>query len=170
MTSSNRVMSFLCACLVVAAASACAGEKTDGAPPAAAPASPPPQLVSLAQFRELGWLHGTWRGSGGNYPSFFEQYEPLNDSTIQMRAFKDSTLRVVTDSSTIALRGNLVHSRGANSAYEATVSATSIRFVKAGTNRGHTFTRISNDEWTATLDPATADGKPTVYVMKRIKP
>jgi hypothetical protein len=170
MTSSNPVLKALGTCLAAAATFACAGEKKDAAPPAAAPAGPPPQLVSVAQFKELSWLHGKWRGSGGNYPSFFEQYESLNDSTIQMRAFKDSTLRVVTDSSTIALRGNVVQSRGATSAYEATVSATTIRFVKSGTNRGHTFTRVSNDEWTATLDAATADGKPTVYVMKRIAP
>jgi hypothetical protein len=170
MTSLKPALKLLAACLVVGVASACERAKTESSTTTAAPAGPPPQLVSVAQFGELSWLHGKWRGSGGDYPSFFEEYAPLNDSTIQMRSFKDSTLRVVTDSSTIELRGNVVKSRGATSVHDATVTASSIRFVRPGTNRGHTFAKVSADEWTAMLDPATADGKPTVYVMKRIKP
>jgi len=127
--------------------------------------------VTRPQFQQLRWLVGVWRGSGGAYPAFFEEYRLINDSTIRMRAFADSTLSVVSDSSTIAWREGAVESRSARSVYDAIeVTPTSIRFARQGAERGgHTFTRVSTDEWTATLDPATPDGQPTVYVMRRLR-
>jgi hypothetical protein len=126
--------------------------------------------VSHQQFQQLEWLIGTWQGSGGAYPAFFEEYRRINDSTIQMRAFADSTLRVATDSSTIEWRNGAVRSRGASSADPATeVTPTKIRFVRRSGGGGYTFTQVSPDEWHATLDPPTAGGQPTVYVMRRIK-
>ena len=127
--------------------------------------------VTRPQFQSVRWLVGVWRGSGGAYPAFFEEYRLLNDSTIRMRAFTDSTLSVISDSSTIAWRDGAVESRSARSVYEAVeVTPTSIRFARQGAERGgHTFTRVSADEWTATLDPATPDGQPTVYVMRRLR-
>jgi hypothetical protein len=127
--------------------------------------------VTRPQFQELRWLVGVWRGSGGAYLAFFEEYRLVNDSTIRMRAFADSTLSVVSDSSTIAWRDGAVESRSARSVYDAVeVTPTSIRFARRGDERGgHTFTRVSADEWTATLDPAAPEGQPTVYVMRRIQ-
>ena len=126
--------------------------------------------VTRPQFQQLGWLIGAWRGSGGAYPSFFEEYRLVNDSTIQMRSFSDSTFQVASDSSTIAWRGGAMQSRSARSVYVVTeVTPTSIRFIRQRGTSGHTFTRVSADEWTATLDPATPDGRPTVYAMRRTR-
>lgn len=126
--------------------------------------------VSRSQFQELGWLIGVWRGSGGAYPAFFEEYRLINDSTIQMRAFTDSTLQIASDSSTIGWHNGTVESRSATSVYVATeVTPTRIRFVRPGTRSGHTFTRGSANEWTATLDATTSQGQPTVYLMRRIQ-
>jgi len=74
---------------------------------------PSPVKVTREQFRQLEWIAGTWRGSGGAYPAFFEEYRILNDTTIKMRSFSDSTLRVATDSSTIEWRNGSVQSRSA---------------------------------------------------------
>jgi hypothetical protein len=130
-----------------------------------------PVQVTGRQFQQLQWIVGTWRGSGGSYPSFFEEYRSLNDSTIRVRAFKDSTLRVVTDSSTIEWRAGTVRSRGASSYYDVVeFTVNSIRFIRPGNTRGgHTFTRVSADQWTATLHPAAPQGQPTVYTMRRIQ-
>jgi hypothetical protein len=49
------------------------------------------QRVSLEQFRQPQWLAGEWRGSGGAYASFFEEYRVVNDSTIAMRAHPSTT-------------------------------------------------------------------------------
>ena len=140
-----------------------------------APATQEPQpsaaSVTRQQFRQFQWIVGSWRGSGGAYPSFFEEYRALNDSTIGMRSFSDSTFRVATDSSVIEWRNGRVQSRSARSTYVAvTFTPSTVRFARPGsTGGGHTFARVSADEWTATLHPASSSGRATVYTMRRIR-
>lgn len=130
-----------------------------------------PVQVTLDQFRQLRWIEGTWRGSGGNYPSFFEQYEILNDSTIRMRAFSDSTLRVVTDSSTIDWRNGKIASRRESRSYDAIeFTPTSIRFIRPGlTTGGHTWTWVGPNEWTAALYSSRQPPVVTIYTMRRFR-
>jgi hypothetical protein len=127
--------------------------------------------VTLEAFRQLQWIAGTWRGSGGAYPAFFEEYRIVDDSTIQMRAFSDSTLQVTTDSSWIELRNGIVRKRGADRSYVAVaLAADSVRFAQPGAPLGgHTFTRTSSDEWIATLHPSQPGGQATVYIMRRLQ-
>jgi hypothetical protein len=133
-------------------------------------AQQPPQRVTLAEFRALGWLSGQWRGSGGAYPAFFEEYRFLDDSTIVMRGFADSTFASATDSSRIVWRNGVISSRGSGTPSLAVdVRPTSVRFMREGASRGgYTFTRVSADQWTATLHPSTPEGTETVYVMRRV--
>lgn len=128
--------------------------------------------VTSEQFEQLQWIVGTWRGSGGNVASFFEEYRVVDDSTIGMRSFSDSTLAVVSDSSTIELRDGAVRSHGADGSYYNGTEFTpsSIRFVRPGaTSGGHTFSLVSDGEWTATLEPSEPQGEATVYTMRRIR-
>ncbi len=129
--------------------------------------------VTAAQFHQLEWLEGTWLGSGGAYPAFYEEYRRINDSTVQMRAFSDSTLRTARDSSLIEWRqGAITKSRGGRVQYLAVLlEPDRIRFLPPGTaTGGFTFARRSRDEWTATLHPS-APGRPeTVYTMRRLRP
>ncbi len=128
-------------------------------------AEPVAVTVSPEEFRQLQWIAGTWRGSGGAYPAFYEEYRVVDDSTIQMRAFPDSTFSAATDSSRIELRNGSVR----NGDYVVVaLTPDSIRFAQAGRG-GHTFTRTSADEWTATLHPSTPDGQATVYIMRRLQ-
>lgn len=128
--------------------------------------------VKPAQFRKLDWLLGDWLGSGGAYPAFFERYRTLNDSTIQMWSFRDSTFRVATDSSLIELRnGRISKSRGGRTQYQAILlEPDRIRFLPMGsTTGGFTFARRLTTEWTATLHPS-APGKPeTIYTMRLLR-
>ena len=123
--------------------------------------------TTVEEFKQLQWLAGTWRGSGGNYPSFFEEYRVVDDSTIAMWSLKDSTLVAEGDSSRIELRGGLVYSRGEGPGAVATeLTSTRVRFLPVGrSGGGWSWERISPDEWKATLHGA----RETVYVMKRIK-
>ena len=127
--------------------------------------------VTLDEFRQLQWIAGSWRGSGGAYPAFFEEYRIVDDSTIQMRALSDSTFSVATDSSWIELRDGQVRSRGGDRQNVViALSPDSVRFAVTGVARGgHTFTRTSADEWTATLHPGTPEGQPTIYIMRRVQ-
>lgn len=126
--------------------------------------------VTLEQFKQLRWLSGSWRGSGGAYPSFFEEYGVIDDSTIQMRALADSTFRVATDSSRIEWRNGVVSKRGGSSYVAVELTASSVRFAREGASGGgFTWTSNSADQWTATLHPSTPQGSETVYVMRRVR-
>lgn len=126
--------------------------------PVSLTAQRPAGRVTLAQFRQLNWLSGSWRGSGGGYAAFFEEYRRVNDSTIVMRAFSDSTFRVGTDSSRIEWRNGVVSNRGSGSSSIAVeLTANTVRFVPEGASSGgFTFTRVSPEQWTATLHPKAA--------------
>ena len=154
----------VCAAALVAAALAV---------PAVSLAQNSAQRVTLAQFKKLDWLTGSWRGSGGNYPSFFEEYRVINDSTIGMRSLSDSTFRTATDSSVIELRNGVISSRGGGGSFfsdAVAVTDTSVRFMRRGaTTGGWTWTRVSANEWRATIHAASAGGRETVYVMKRVE-
>ena len=130
-----------------------------------------PAPVTLEQFRQMQWIVGSWRGSGGAYPSFFEEYRAVDDSTIQMRALSDSTFSAATDSSWIEFRNGAIRKRGIDRNYVVVaLSADSVRFARPGeASGGHTFSKVSADEWTATLHPSGAGGQPTVYVMRRVQ-
>jgi hypothetical protein len=140
--------------------------------PAAVACEKPSIDVTSEQFQQLQWITGTWQGSGGNYASFFEEYRVIDDSTFGMRSFTDSTLAVVSDSSTIELRDGVVRSRGADGSFYdvSEFTETSIRFIRPGARSGgHTFSLVSDGEWTATLHPAEPNAQPTVYTMRRIR-
>ena len=60
---------------------------------------------SLQDFARLRWLKGSWRGGLPDGGYFYERYGLLDDSTIAMHSFADSTLARATDSARVGLRG-----------------------------------------------------------------
>jgi hypothetical protein len=162
-------MRFRAALTIILAA--CAAAETEQLPSGDVAAPAAADSVTLDEFRQVHWIAGSWRGSGGAYPSFFEEYRLVDDSTIQMRALSDSTFSVATDSSRIEWRNGRVHSRSNDRSYMViALSADSIRFMREGeSSGGHTFRRVSPDEWTATLHPSNSAAQATVYVMRRIQ-
>jgi putative oxidoreductase len=131
-----------------------------------------PQKATLAQFKKLQWLVGTWRGSGGGLTGFYEEYRVVDDSTLGVRSFVDSTLKVVSDSQTIQLRGGQVQRRSIRSlAFAVTLTDTTVRFLRQGAQTGgFKFARGLPNEWTATLYPNSANGRETIYTMRRYDP
>ncbi len=134
------------------------------ATPVAAQSNSNPTFT-LAQFKSLSWLAGSWRGSGGAYPSFFEDYRMLNDSTLRMRTLRDSTFSVATDSGDYVFRGGRI-TKGSSAVTR--ISGDTVRFdrVPAAPGRGYTFVRTSPTTWTAILD--SPNGAPTIYKMTKV--
>jgi len=130
---------------------------------ACAPKDAPPAMLSHDDFKALGWLAGTWRGSGGNYPAFFEEYALVNDTTIRMRNVKDSTFTSATDSSLIVWSGGSVIS---GKSRVVQLRGDTVRFESRPGMQGYTYTwiRTSDSTWSATL------GDGTVYQMRRVTP
>jgi len=149
--------------------SARAADRTDspGARPAATAAH-----FAVADFQKLRWLAGSWRGSMPNGGSFHEHYRVVDDSTIAMRSFSDSTFKQATDSSTIVLRDGVIASEGGGGSGSARwvatrLDSTGVHFAPdRGAGNNFTFLRDSTDRWTATLN--WPNGRNVVYRMRRV--
>jgi hypothetical protein len=164
--------------LASVAALACGREAADGdraadSTAAAAEAAPPvPIRATPEQFAALGWLRGSWRGTLPDGGSFYERYRVVDDSTIVMHAYEDSTFTRATDSSRITLRGGIVASEGAGgSRWEATrldAAAAEFAAVRGASNR-FTWTNNGPDAWTATLvQGGGGTARTVVYPMERV--
>ncbi len=130
------------------------------------PPAPTPVAVSPAQFLELKWIEGDWRGTGGNIGPFYERYRFADDSTIRQYTFRDSTLAHVTDSSTTRLRNGIVLSGSKVAEWQATtVDSVSWHFEPArGAHNVFTWTREPEGGWTASL--TWPDGRRATYSLQ----
>ena len=172
----KRANRFGAALLLLIAAQACAkpdaGDAADSAAPSTAGAAVQPAAVSAEQFASLSWLIGDWRGSGGQYPAFYESYRLLNDSTIEQRAYPDSTFATATETSEIALRSGSIQSSSGGTVRNVVtrISGDSVFFARPN-RAGGTFVWVKGPDgrWTAILDGA-GGAAPTVYEMRRIRP
>ena len=122
-----------------------------------------------SDFKQLRWIEGTWKGQAGKGDPFFERYRFVNDSTIEMNSFTDSTLRTVSEKTTYVLRnGRIVHESNKNRWEAARFNGGTAQFVPVkGASNSFQFTRMSKDRWTATIIPSGGK-KRTVYEMRRI--
>lgn len=129
---------------------------------------------SPAQFAELRWLEGTWRGRLPDGGFFYERYELTSDTTIRMHAFSDSTLAQTSDSARIVLRGGRIYNGGGSARWVAThMDSSGIHFApERGASNRFTWTPQSPDSWTATLSPADQPNgsRAVVYPMERFTP
>lgn len=135
-------------------------------------ASAPAGTYTLDDFRRLHWLDGRWRGFLPDGERFYEQYRVMNDSTIVMTGFKDSTFAAVNDSARITLRGGTVSSESAASRYVSSrLDSTGADFSpERGAKNAFTWARESADRWTATLRWTDGEGRPqtVVYALHRL--
>lgn len=166
-SSSFRRLALACA---IALACSSREEAPDTTAVAAAPAPTGEAAladVSREQFAQLRWIEGTWRGTGDGQAPFYERYDVVDDTTILMQSFSDSTLRTTTDESRIVLTGGRVLQREEGSdrvSGAARIDATSIAFVPV--NRGFTYSwrrGSTSDEWIASIGPTGG----RTYTMRR---
>jgi hypothetical protein len=126
---------------------------------------------SLPEFARLRWLEGSWRGRLPDGGYFYERYHALDDSTIVMHGFTDSTFARTTDSSRITLRGGTVASEGGSRWEAISLDSSSVDFVSTrAASNGFIWTRESPDKWKATLRSEDKQKRPvtTIYQMERV--
>lgn len=124
-------------------------------------ATPTPDTVryTTADFQALRYLEGDWRGSGYEGGLFYETYRFVNDSTIEMTAWTDSTMSAASDRSEYALRDGVI--RAGDGARLVRVDDEGHHFQ--GPSFGWTFRQVSSDRWTARVSASTT------YTMDRIR-
>jgi len=103
--------------------------------------------------------------------NFYEQYRVVNDSTIMMTGYPDSTFAQISDSARITLRGGTVSSEGATSRYVASrLDSTGVDFSPdRGAQNAFTWAREAADRWNATIRWTDGQGRPqtVVYALHR---
>jgi hypothetical protein len=128
-------------------------------------------VVSLEQFQGFRWITGRWRGTGNgplsSVPTFYEEYAMLDDSTMRMRTFEDSTFTTITDSSRFELRGGRVQVRSANG-NAGVVTRWAGDSVQFGPPFRTLYLRISGDLWRASFPPRSSGGTVPSYDMRRV--
>jgi len=123
--------------------------------------------LSTSDFGTLRWLEGDWRGQIATGGYFYERYHFVDDSTIAMHGYEDSTFTRPNDSATIVFRDGVVSDIGPKAKWSASrLDSTGIDFapVQGATNH-FTWTRQPGDKWTAAIKPA--NGKVVTYQMER---
>lgn len=149
---------------------------------AAAPAGPAPgdttmpiaARVPLEDFARLTWLEGTWRGEGVGQPAFWERYRFLNDSTIRIESFTDSTLAGPPETGEVRWRDGMVTVGSSGALWVLTRRDRSFLHFDpvAGARNSFTWRRDSDDAWTAVLSwPAAGDApaRDRVYHLRRVQ-
>jgi hypothetical protein len=155
---------------------ACGGRddasRADSTAAAAAPiADVKAVTVSVADFQQLRWINGPWRGFMSNGEKFYEWYKYENDSTILKTEHPDSTFGTPSGESRIILRNGIVIDSSARSSYVATRWDTlGVDFApRRGATNSFTWTKEGPTQWAATIRWTDKDGRPqtVVYALHR---
>jgi hypothetical protein len=142
----------------------------NAASPSATPATlPSPKLIKAADLAKLRWIEGSWRGTGGGVPTFYERYRFESDSTLVVESF-DETFTKVSEVSRFELKdGHFGSGAGDSESVATALDDISISFAPTGKGNFFRFQRESADTWKAILNWTNKDGvaKERVYVMER---
>jgi hypothetical protein len=149
-------------------------------PANAASQSPKPapvaKQITVEDLKKLRWIEGTWRGTGGGVPPFFERYRFENPTTLVVEGLADEKVEKVTETSRFELNDGEFGStseQGSRSVATA-LDDNSITFdpvVKA--RNTFRFQRESPDSWKAILTWSANEKGPAgerVYNMERWPP
>ena len=154
--------------LVLLALVLCTARPSTAQDPHGSASSPVAASVSEKEFRALRWLEGNWRGAAAGEKPFYEGYRFVDDSTMVMTYYADSTFARPTGTATVELRNGGVYHRSGNALWVVTRHDESgLQFAPVERARNHfVWKRESPSAWTATL---TAPNRPAVvYRLERI--
>jgi hypothetical protein len=134
--------------------------------------SQPATPFAATDFAKLKWLEGSWRGSATGQEPFYERYHFVNDSTIEISYYRDSTLTRESGTGRVYLTvGRIYHTPGPGRWGATRVDSSGVSFIPQ-VNARNTFawSYQSGDTWTATLrSGASGRETVTVYEMKRMR-
>lgn len=164
-----RVSAFSGLTIAALAALACSGRDD-----AARSDSARPGVFTVAEFQQLRWLDGRWRGQSEDGKHFYEQYRFVDDSTIRLTTFADSSFSQSTDSSRILLRnGTLANEGGASRWVAERLDTLGVEFAPdSGATNYFAWSKENPNAWKATLRWIDREGKAqrAEYGMTRLSP
>lgn len=135
--------------------------------------TPTPAKLTAEDLKKLGWIEGTWRGTGVTQPAFFERYRWENDTTLAVDSFENEKLEKVTDTTRFELKDGEFGGGSEGARYVATaVDDNEITFAPVVKARNwFVWKHESKDSWTAIIKPLAKPDKPStdiIYKMERL--
>ncbi len=128
-------------------------------------ASAAPGTYTLGDFGGLRWLEGQWRGTLPDGKHFYERYRFVDDSTLVMHSFPDSTFGTPRDSSRVTLRGGRVSD---GNSVATRLDSTGVDFAPhRGAGYNYSWAPESADKWNATVR-GTDGSQAVVYPLHRV--
>ena len=130
------------------------------------------QDYGLKDFKKLAWLQGEWEGAATGEAPFYEQYKFLNDSTLALLSYKDSSFTGVPDTGWIVLQQNTIIHRSGKALWKLTsLSEKELVFAPVNVKRGFVWRKENNDQWSAILEMVNKEGvvSTKIYELKRKK-
>ena len=127
----------------------------------------------ISDLGKLHWLEGTWRGAAPGESTVYERYHFVNDSTIEITYYSDSTLERPSGSGRVYLTvGRIYHTFGPGRWGASRIDKSGVYFVPQ-VNARNTFSWAYQgpNTWTATRrSGASGREMVTVYQMRRMRP
>lgn len=136
----------------------------------AAPSQPQAtHKLTAADLQKLKWIEGSWKGTGGGVPTFYERYR-FENTTLLVDTLENDKVK---DTSRFELKNSEFGSTdGSNRSVATGFEGTSITFANVGRpGSGWKWERVSDNQWRAVIFwPATANraAGERVYAMDRI--
>lgn len=131
-----------------------------------------PVTFASADFAKLRWIEGSWTGSAPGQSVTYERYRFVNDSTIEITYYGDSTMtRAMGTGRLYFAVGRIYHSFGSRR-WGATRLDKSGVFFAPQDNAHSTFAWSfeGRDTWTSTLRSGGSGRElVTVYSMRRLR-
>lgn len=129
-----------------------------------------PRVLTPADLQKLQWIVGSWKGTGGGVPTFYERYRFENPTTLIVDTLENDKVK---DTSRFELRnGEFGSSANGSSSVATAFDGTSITFANVGrAGSGWKWERVSENQWRAVIFwPASASraAGERVYTLDRI--
>jgi hypothetical protein len=135
--------------------------------------APSPKEIVAADLKKLRWIEGSWRGTGGGVPTFYERYRFENDSTLVVEGLADESLKQVKEVSRFELKdGHFGYDEGDTGSVAVALDDNGITFAPLGKSNFFRWQRESENVWKAVLNWTDKHGVPKerIYVMERWPP
>ena len=132
----------------------------------------PHTAFTRSDFSKLTWLEGSWQGSAPGERTYYERYHVVNDSTIEISYFSDSTMsRVVGHGRIYLSAGGIYHTFGSGTWAATRADETGVYFIpRLNAHNTFAWSVESPDSWTATLRSGVGGhDRVTVFQVRRAR-
>src|SRR5689334_19281725 len=123
-------------------------------------------------FGKLRWMEGTWRATAPGEKTYYERYRFVNDSTIEITYYADSTFTKETGNGRVYLSvGRVYHTFGPGRWGATSVDSSGVYFVpQVNAQNSFAWSFQSPNSWTATMRSGfSGRERVTIYTLDRVK-